>query len=112
MTELKPCPFCGGDNIDIMPADIITRTQYWRIFCFECGCTQTPTSNKEDAIKAWNKRGNPWHTGTPSEKGWYLQRIKSKNNISYDTDSYENGDWKYSCIFRKIIAWQKIEEKK
>ena len=55
---------------------------------------------------------NPWHTGTPTEEGWYLQRIKSKNNISYDTDYYENGDWKYSCVFREIIAWQKIEEEK
>ena len=51
-----------------------------------------------------------WHTGTPTEEGWYLQRIKSKNKISYDTDYYENGDWKYSCVFREIVAWQKIEE--
>lgn len=53
----------------------------------------------------------PWHTGTPTEEGWYLQRIKSKNNITYDTDYYENGDWKYPCVFREIVAWQKIEEK-
>lgn len=52
---------------------------------------------------------NPWHTGTPTEEGWYLQRIKSKIGITYDTDYYENGDWKYSCVFRKILAWQKIE---
>lgn len=54
------------------------------------------------------KTENPWHTGTPTEGGWYLQRIKSKYNITYDTDYYENGDWKYSCIFREIVAWQKI----
>lgn len=55
------------------------------------------------------KTENPWHTGTPTEDGWYLQCIKSKNKISYDTDYYENGDWKYPCVLREILAWQKIE---
>ena len=63
--KLKPCPFCGGDNIDIIPADIIAGTPYWRIYCYRCGCTQTPISSKDEAIEEWNKRPNPWQTGKP-----------------------------------------------
>ena len=75
MTELKSCPLYSGDSIGIIPADIILGTQYWRIHCYGCGCTQTPVSNKEDAIENWNKCANPWHTGKPTEEGRFYAVI-------------------------------------
>lgn len=128
MTELKRCPFCGGDNIDIIPADIITGTQYWKIYCYGCGCTQTPTSNKEDAVDTWNTRPNPWHTGTPTEKGLYVVLTKvSMNGVSssegtYILDYWDGYSFQYlkrkALVFSLIepdiyswVKWQKIEEK-
>lgn len=102
MAELKRCPFCGGE------AKLIDDDLSY-VICTECGIHPYHRISLRDAIEAWNKRTSPWHTGTPTEKGWYLQRIKSKNYITYDTDYYENGDWKYSCVFCEILAWQKIE---
>lgn len=52
---------------------------------------------------------SPWHKGTPTEEGWYLLCNMANNKIFYDTDYYENGDWKYCCILRSILAWWKIE---
>ena len=56
---------------------------------------------------------NPWCTGTPTEEGWYLLKIKSDDEIIYDTDKLIQClwglDWKYA--HNEIIGWQKIEEK-
>ena len=110
--KLKECPFCGGEA-----KSWHNNTGGITVGCVSNRCRIAPTIStfdrdirnaENEAIEAWNERNN-WHTGTPTEEGWYLQRIKSKNMISYDTDYYENGDWKYSCALREIIAWQKIE---
>lgn len=122
MTELKPCPFCGGEAVvDKKPAYGYEPAVSFEVRCSKCGQRRVggyvDTVYKSEkwarrkAIEVWNERANSWHTGIPTEEGWYLQRIKSKNNITYDTDYYENGDWKHSCIFREIVEWQKIEEK-
>lgn len=110
--KLKPCPFCDGDDIEFIPADIIAGTQYWRIFCYGCGCTQTPISSKNEAIEEWNKRANPWHTGTPTEDGDYLLITKIMN-LRYDVAHYKDGKFMsyhdYYFNSEYIIAWQKIE---
>ena len=36
MTELKPCPFCGGTEIY---AEVSFRTKEFRIYCAETSCT-------------------------------------------------------------------------
>lgn len=56
MIELKPCPFCGSDNvflIDIAYGGGITHL----VKCANCE-TYGPRWNKsdEEGIKAWNKR--------------------------------------------------------
>ena len=60
------------------------------------------------------KTENPWHTGTPTEEGWYLIKIKSDDEIIYDTDKLIQClwglDWKYAHQGQKILAWQKINE--
>ena len=51
MTELKPCPFCGGEaNVE---------EAYMNIFVVACsGCSVITAiyNNAEKAIEAWNRR--------------------------------------------------------
>lgn len=61
---------------------------------------------------------NPWHTGTPTEEGWYLIQTK---RVDVDTGRYifkvgnlsdvlwfqSEGYKELSCY--GIVAWQKIE---
>lgn len=49
MSELKPCPFCGGK------AKLLGFTRFW-VQCEPCGA-QTPLYVFEDAAEeAWNRR--------------------------------------------------------
>jgi Lar family restriction alleviation protein len=54
MTELKPCPFCGGkaETYDYYFNE-------WYIGCVECSCDLGVFDTKEEAIEAWNKRVPP-----------------------------------------------------
>lgn len=61
MTDLKPCPFCGGKPE-------LHDWQYWAgpmsrvrvlrygVLCTSCGVMFPADSTKEDAIKLWNRR--------------------------------------------------------
>lgn len=52
--ELKPCPFCGGDAVLVLPP-------YSRpyVACLDNFCTG-PQETREKAIAAWNRRvGDP-----------------------------------------------------
>lgn len=52
MAELKPCPFCGGE------AEIISGFGKYTVQCKKGGCMANISwaSNKDYAIKAWNRR--------------------------------------------------------
>jgi len=117
MTELKQCPFCGGEAVVVeeylseeadASADEIT-------YFVSCGLCASRTDNyaiKKRAIEAWNNRPNPWHTGTPTEEGWYLVwmgKINGNINERPAVMLFENGDWASRLVANTYVAWQKIE---
>ena len=54
MSDPKPCPFCGSNNVKVYDAHQAKFRQY-NIKCKKCGariCKATPA----DAIEAWNRR--------------------------------------------------------
>ena len=54
MTELKPCPFCGGKaNL----AQTV-RTGFWYIICRNCDIATLQYSSAEKARRVWNRRAN------------------------------------------------------
>ena len=56
MTELKPCPFCGGEGcipVHVSPGDAIR----FGVVCLDCGCeTRQFYETEAEAIEAWNNR--------------------------------------------------------
>lgn len=53
MTELRPCPFCGGE------AKLVRANNSWhKVIC--CKCTGSAgswrTVTRQEAIEAWNRR--------------------------------------------------------
>ena len=53
MSELKPCPFCGGTNIQHRhQGGGLDHT----IRCRDCGCKTGHHESKEDNVASWNRR--------------------------------------------------------
>ena len=88
MSELKPCPFCGGDDIEIFSTYPYFRDKNaygWMAMCADCGCAvgfilHEPSmlcvefATIDEAIAAWNARAErtcEWmleHSGTLYDK--------------------------------------------
>ncbi len=51
--ELKPCPFCGGNNIRVW----MNISRYW-VSCENCFVSTACTLTEEKAIRYWNRRAN------------------------------------------------------
>ena len=51
--ELKPCPFCGSDLIDIQSSIQMEQTD---IRCTDCDIRISFKCCEEDAVQDWNKR--------------------------------------------------------
>ena len=53
---------------------------------------------------------NPWHTGVPTEEGWYLFTYKHLDSFRYATDYYfVDRGWTFSVDKTKMLAWMPIE---
>ena len=52
-TALKPCPFCGGENI-LLDTRRINREEHF-VCCLQCQATFVGDSERE-CIEKWNKR--------------------------------------------------------
>ena len=55
MSELKKCPFCGGE-VEVKSRSSNFFDSVFEIVCRECGCRQAPSIHKEAVINAWNTR--------------------------------------------------------
>ena len=59
MTELKPCPFCGGDKVATIPCE-----GGFYVVCYDilhstgegCGSSSGWHETEQKAIEAWNRR--------------------------------------------------------
>ena len=56
MTELKPCPFCGNDEIDCCYEAEEDVYEFYFCKCKACGATAGFYQTEQEAIAAWNKR--------------------------------------------------------
>ena len=54
--ELKPCPFCGSENLEILGGDDIDKLTL--ISCDNCGATVAFEKKTISAKNAWNRRAN------------------------------------------------------
>lgn len=74
MSELKPCPFCGGR------ADFISGTlresgfKFYRVFCSNCQSRTYMHNYVSDAADLWNTRTSGWQPieAAPKDGTWIL----------------------------------------
>ncbi len=79
MDELKPCPFCGGNDIQIdeMESFWDKNETSWRVLCINC-IAETAGDTKEQAIAAWNRRAD--HIRDTTKKVSNADRIRSMSD--------------------------------
>ena len=106
--KLLPCPFCGGE------AEITQDFVHgWKVMCVDwMNCIAHPSvqiygeGSRKKVIEAWNNRTSHWHTGTPTEDGWYLCSTKASD---FSVHYYDGNKWDF-CPLDFVIKWQKIKE--
>ena len=70
--ELKPCPFCGGKEIEIVDnSDLVTGEKDWIICCKNCesafiASNDAMPCSRSELIARWNSRTR---TERPKEDG-------------------------------------------
>ena len=55
MVNLKPCPFCGSENVRVRDYSD-PMIYYYFVICKECKSKSGNFGIKEKAIEAWNRR--------------------------------------------------------
>lgn len=59
MADLKPCPFCGSNDVDIrwyMPRRGNGVLSF--VLCYDCESSGPEKPTDEKAVEAWNRRAN------------------------------------------------------
>ncbi len=60
MSELKPCPFCGGDAMLLaFEPSAGSAPPYWMGNCITCDADGPARHDKDKAAEAWNRRETP-----------------------------------------------------
>ena len=73
MSELKRCPFCGGEAVVRENAKIST---VWIVGCEKCGADGGLRFDKHEAIKAWNTRYEPPYGGSVPAGNERIKKVK------------------------------------
>lgn len=118
--ELIPCPFCQKEKAILLTTKnsifepFVEEGIAYHVMCTECGASTRKCYTKEQAIKAWNRRPSPWHTGTPTEDGMYViffeAGIYKLAEFVYDNFSWVGTNAKvYYTKPENVKKWQKIE---
>lgn len=58
MTELKPCPFCGGSAIEMVchkNPDNYDDAEFW-VSCTICHIKTNRSLNEDEPVELWNRR--------------------------------------------------------
>ena len=59
-SALKPCPFCGSDDLDLMETDsgVGGLNGWYYVTCWCCGADGGKEETKKKAKMVWNLRHN------------------------------------------------------
>ena len=98
MSELKPCPFCGGEafvNDDPTGnggkphmSGNVGLGRLWSVECYECGADAGFWQDSNVAIKAWNTRADDYKQAAEYWQRMYEQAFAERtcHNTQSDFD--------------------------
>lgn len=115
MSELKPCPFCGGEYTQVRYIGWKSPSAFdsgYRAECCDCGVITAAYPTKAEAAAAWNTRHNLEEDALPmtdenmAAHGW--KQIKTCKVVgSYYSELMDVYVFSFSC--RDSIWWNDEE---
>lgn len=98
MADLKPCPFCGSEEvhttrtiIDNLPANIKVADIF--VMCEGCGAAGRSETTAEKAIESWNRRYEDSLTFCYDCR-WFDAGMCNLHKIKVRTNYYCFGAWR------------------
>lgn len=81
--QLKPCPFCGSDNVEEQPAEQCDAVRWVaEIYCHDCdsrvssqSTDRSPLEASETVVDIWNRRTPPAQVPRPH----YVDRLSDQS---------------------------------
>ena len=87
MSDLKPCPFCGGEAQTTLRNIGDSGEDFWSVECFdpECGCDFCLYHTEAEAIEAWNTRAErTCHDANTRFNAWTCSECKCTQLLMFD----------------------------
>lgn len=95
MTELRPCPFCGSDQLHV-EYDRINRCDF--VYCFDCGSSFRNNCVDSKLAEAWNRRADDLDRDELLEVADQLESI-----ITGDSNGFMNS---FEVMIRSMLRVQ------
>lgn len=76
---LKPCPFCGGTNVDLYRPAL---SRAWHVHCEDCEINGQGGVSREDATLHWNERLASQDAGEGLREGWRLVPVEADDAMA------------------------------
>ena len=112
--ELKPCPFCGSNNIVIYDKSFNSEP-YYDIFCRDCEASvhfADENETEEGAANMWNTRIAPERKPmTLDEAIEYCEEVTTKNCLEYVEEHQQLANWLHTLKYLEENAVMPIHKK-
>lgn len=81
MSELKPCPFCGSDKLNVGLIRATASLSYWSVECASCGVEIGDDESEDAVVTHWNTRAAPLPAGDDGELvAWLLRSVDNPSS--------------------------------
>ena len=109
MSELKPCPFCGKEELRARSSGVMN----YYMECEYCGASGPVDDTDLASENEWNTRASPWisvEDRLPSSFGPYFVRIDGKLVEQYQVAKFskDRKKWTSGTKIGPITEWMEI----
>ena len=88
-SELRPCPFCGGEGCVICGSSFEFGFPSYAVECEKCGTVGIVKASEQEAIEAWNTRAERTCEGCAIPERDYGHAPSPCNFCARNDDKYD-----------------------
>ena len=89
--ELKPCPFCGSEDVAFTCLEDVSYVE-----CWDCSAKVETYNGIEDAVKKWNRRA--------INRDELLKIVYDLEHLDIDSDSFPHWNKDIADDIRKAVG--------